>query len=239
MAPAILDRFNSRVIIILTIIFLHITIQCAYAEQNSENSLPEIFKPGNINTGKFTLEKFSIPGHGQLALQVPVNWEYTYILSADDQPPIITFYALDGEGRELFQLNLSSLWDDGYKRNITDPIQVKNFVEDIGNELLKSSREAKLTLNSFTGENGFGYFFNLSDAIVRQEGYPYLMQGAYAMDDILLVYSLFTYEKNSSIHSEILDMLSTAKQIFQKTVQNFNVLNLDKLNTISLLHEFP
>ncbi len=190
-------------IISLAIFFQAIAIQSSWADEPIRAT---------------TLEKFTIPGHGQLLLQVPVNWEFTYILATEDQPPIITFYELDSDKKEIFQMNVSSLWDDGFRRNITDHEHVRTFVESIGNKLLAASSETELMLIPIKGESGSGYYFSLSDATAKQEEYQYLTQGAYAMNDILLVFSLFTHGKDPQLHDAGLTLINTASQVLQNIV---------------------
>ena len=76
-------------------------------------------KSENQNEYRTDSESFAIPGHGELIINVPKIWNYRYKTTNDDKPPIITFYNLDKNKGEIYQVNLSILWEDGFQRNIS------------------------------------------------------------------------------------------------------------------------
>jgi hypothetical protein len=89
-----------------------------------------------------TLQRaYPVPEHGEIILNVPASWEVTYFSPGETRPPVITFYKKDKTAGELFQLNISTLWDDGFERNITRPERIRALVEDSGSTPLQSSRE--------------------------------------------------------------------------------------------------
>ena len=53
---------------------------------------------------KTLFESFVIPGHGVLTMNVPKIWNYNFTTTGIDQPPIITFYNLDKDKEEIYQL---------------------------------------------------------------------------------------------------------------------------------------
>ena len=57
---------------------------------------------------KTLFESFVIPGHGVLTMNIPKIWNYNFTTTGIDQPPIITFYNLDKDKEEIYQLNLKS-----------------------------------------------------------------------------------------------------------------------------------
>jgi hypothetical protein len=165
-----------------------------------------------------TQRNYPVPGHGELLLNVPVNWEVTYLSLAEDKPPIITFYKTDKQKRDIFQLNLSIFWDDGFKRDITKPENIKALVADVGNTILESSAESELVLNQITGTGGQGYYFKLSDKTEKAGEYKYLIQGALNVGELLLVFSLFTFEPDIQLQKMALTMLQTAMHKFQRHI---------------------
>lgn len=161
---------------------------------------------------------YPVPGHGELLLDVPSRWEVTYVSQGEDKPPLITFFNKDEAGREIFQLNISILWDDGFDRDITSPDLIHGMVEESGRELLKHSRENDLELQSIRGKSGAGYYFRLTDAAPRPGEYPFLTQGALSVGNVVIIFSLFTHERDSSEVQESLEMLRQATQRYQPHV---------------------
>lgn len=121
---------------------------------------------------------YPVPEHGEIILNVPASWEVTYFSPGESKPPVITFYIKDEKKRELFQLNISTLWDDGFEKDITSPDHIKALVEDVGLSVLESSREEELILKPLKWAQGEGYYFVLSDKAVKPGEYGHLLQGA-------------------------------------------------------------
>ena len=58
---------------------------------------------------KTLFESFVIPGHGVLTMNVPKIWNYNFTTTGIDQPPIITFYNLDKDKEEIYQIKIHFL----------------------------------------------------------------------------------------------------------------------------------
>lgn len=166
---------------------------------------------GFLFASDFTTQRnYPVPGHGELVLEVPGDWEVTYLSLAGDKPPVITFYQTDNQEKEIFQFNLSIFWDDGFKKDITSPESIKTFVTEVGEGILESSKETELVLVPITGKEGQGYYFNLTDKAEKAGEYKYLSQGALNVRELLLVFSLFTYEPDIQLRNMALQMIQTA-----------------------------
>ena len=170
-------------------------------------------------TGEAAIQRaYPVPEHGEIILNVPASWEVTYFSPGETKPPVITFYKKDKNHGELFQLNISTLWDDGFERDITKPEQIRSLVEETGINILEYSKEEELKLMPFKGTQGEGYYFVLSDKAARPGEYEYIMQGALSVGEILIVFSLFTREPDSTYQSEMLKMLRNALHKLQRHV---------------------
>ncbi len=163
---------------------------------------------------------FPIPEHGEIIFQVPLSWDYTYFSLGETRPPVITFFRKDPAGKEIFQLNVSLLWDDGFERNILRDDNVRKLVEEVGEDILQFSDETELLLEHLEGKEGQGYFFDLSDSSARPGEYRYLTQGALGVGEVLLVFSLFTNDPEGQIREIALEMITTALLKLQRHVRS-------------------
>ena len=163
-------------------------------------------------------ESFSIPGHGVLTLDVPRIWNYNFTIKGDNESPIITFYNLDKDKEEIYQLNLSVLWEDGFKRNISSPEYIQSLVEKTGKQALINSDQTNLSLKKITGQDGVGYLFNLSDSGVNTYEYQFLTQGALAVGKLLLIFSLFSNDNESILQEALLKIIMSAQHHHRKDV---------------------
>ena len=163
-------------------------------------------------------ESFTIPGHGVLTLDVPRVWNYNFTIKDSNEPPIITFYNLDKDKEEIYQLNLSVLWEDGFKRNISSPEYIQSLVEKTGKQALINSDQTNLSLKKITGQDGVGYLFNLSDSGVNTYEYQFLTQGALAVGKLLLIFSLFSNDNESILQEALLKIIMSAQHHHRKDV---------------------
>ena len=163
-------------------------------------------------------ESFTIPGHGVLTLDVPRVWNYNFTIKDSNEPPIITFYNLDKDKEEIYQLNLSVLWEDGFKRNISSPEYIQSLVEKTGKQALINSDQTNLSLKKITGQDGVGYLFNLSDSGANTGEYQFLTQGALAVGKLLLIFSLFSNDNESILQEALLKIIMSAQHHHRKDV---------------------
>ena len=163
-------------------------------------------------------ESFTIPGHGVLTLDVPRVWNYNFTIKGSNEPPIITFYNLGKDKEEIYQLNLSVLWEDGFKRNISSPEYIQSLVEKTGKQALINSDQTNLSLKKITGQDGVGYLFNLSDSGANADEYQFLTQGALAVGKLLLIFSLFSNDNESILQEALLKIIMSAQHHHRKDV---------------------
>ena len=163
-------------------------------------------------------EYFDIPGHGELVIYVPRIWNFNFTKTDDNTPPLITFYVLDNNEEEIFQLNMSVFWDDGYERKITSREYIYSLVEQTGEKTLEFSDQTELELKEITGASGIGYLYDLTDSNAKENEYEYLTQGALAVGDILLVFSLFSNDEEPLLREAVLRSLKTAEHRFRRDV---------------------
>ena len=164
--------------------------------------------------------KYPVPEHGELAIDVPVSWEVNYVSLSETKPAIITFYESNKSGGQIFQLNVSILWDDGFIRDITSPEHIRNMVEDSGEKLLQYSRESSLDLVQIDGAAGTGFYFDLTDANPLEDEFKFLTQGAIGVGEVVLIFSLFTNDRTSGHREKALAMVKSARHELQRHVYN-------------------
>ena len=161
---------------------------------------------------------FDIPGHGELILDVPRIWDYNFTITDEDTPPLLTFYNLDNNQAEIFQLNMSVLWEDGFNRTISSPQYIRSLVQQTGENTLTHSDQTELTLIEITGANGVGYLFDLTDSDANEGEYHYLTQGAIGVGNIVVVFSLFSNDKDAILREAMLNSLKSAQHRFRNDV---------------------
>ena len=119
---------------------------------------------------------------------------------------------------EIYQLNLSVLWDNGFGRDILSSKYIYSLVEETGKQALLYSDQSELILEKIIGKNGTGYWFNLSDSTAGPGEYKFLTQGALAVGKLLLIFSLFSNDNESILQQALLKIIMSAQHNYRKDV---------------------
>ena len=163
-------------------------------------------------------EIFAIPGERELEIKIPKIWNYQLKRVDEYTPPLLTFYVIDEERNEIFQLNVSMLWTDGYAINIATDEAVKKLVLDSSVDILPYSDEENVELISLQAEHAKGYYYELTDSNSAPHEFKYLLQGAAKVGDIVLIFSLFANETDSILQEATINIIKSAKIILHNKI---------------------
>ena len=73
-------------------------------------------------------------------------------------------------------------------------------------------------MEKIIGRNGEGYWFNLSDSSAGPGEYQFLTQGALAVGELLLIFSLFSNDNESILQEAALKTIMSAEHHYRKDV---------------------
>jgi hypothetical protein len=160
--------------------------------------------------GKVTAEDYPVPGHGELRLQVPEDWQVRYVYTEDgSMRPTLQVFPLEGAA---FQMTVTVYWHDGMDRDITSAESLRDRVQRAGTEALPSSTDKELDVVPIEGIDRAGFLYDLHDANALDEEYHYLTQGALVVGQLVLAFTIVTDERPSSHREDCLQLLRTARQ---------------------------
>ncbi|MCS3904277.1 hypothetical protein J2T55_002313 [Methylohalomonas lacus] len=170
-------------------------------------------------------EEYAIPKHGQLRMHVPIDWQVNFYQPEDDSFPVISFFPFEGrerfKGTEDFQLSVAVFWTENPLYDLTDPDTLRDFVADVGEQVIQQSDQQDLELEQISGNSGVGYVFDLSDESAAENEYKYLTQGALSVGNVILAFSLFSRDNHDKLRTETLEMLTTAVHMPGRRDVNF------------------
>lgn len=155
------------------------------------------------------LNRILVPDLGVLKLYCPKDWEIV-VESPKQQgyPLLVTIMSQ----KDHFLIMLSMFWyaEQGQKRNMDE---IKEQVVIRGNELLESSVETELIIYEFIGEQSRGYYFILTDKAPKADEWEFLYQGALQVDDVFLLVTFLSHERESDYVENGLNMLRYAEYL--------------------------
>ena len=162
-----------------------------------------------FSAGTKAVEKYPIPEHGTLELNVPTSWRGDIHKPQENLLPTIIFGPTKGND---FQVLITVLWDNVGKPDFNSPEKVRALVEIDAKKILPKAVETKIVLREIRGPNNTGYFFSLTDKAPNPGEYRYMTRGAIGVGNLLLNTTILHRIKESESVKEALFMLREAKQ---------------------------
>ena len=149
----------------------------------------------------------SIADRGTLVLSCPRAWSQ----QTSQSPPTIRFS--DSTGQK-FVVSITALWSSTQDTSFTSSARVRALVEDTAQNLAPQVVERSIRINEIQGIAGRGYYFSVTDKDPGPgpDEFKYLTQGALAVDDLLLTFTVLTNESDSAVVNDALQMVRSAKR---------------------------
>jgi len=155
-------------------------------------------------------QEYDVFAHGRVVMQVPGDWQTEYVTYNDLTPP--TLHVTD-ENDPTFDMSVTVYWHDGLDRTLVSAEALRTLVERVGHETLALSLQKHLKVEAIKGLRQPGFLFNLSDSQAREGEYHFVTQGAMAVGNLVLAFTLLTEQRPSAEWSACLEMLKSARQI--------------------------
>ena len=150
-----------------------------------------------------------IPGRGILVLSSPLAWSQQISQPPKDIAPTIRFSSTAGQ---KFKVVITAFWSPANDSSFNSSTKVRSLVDDTVGELKPRLVEKDIPILEFYGGSGPGYYFSVTDKTPGSNEYKYLTQGAIAVDDLLLTFTVLTNEKHSPIINRVLNILRSARR---------------------------
>lgn len=157
-------------------------------------------------------EEYPLPLGGALVMDVPVPWQAVFVRRDDETPPSIYFTPVAGNE---FELTLS-LYRPPTAGDF-DQTAVRKLVEEAGRAALGLAPEQALHVRPMPGLGRQAFVFELEDQEAADDpgAYPLLVQGAVAVRDRVIVFTLLARE-GSTVREELFRMLQSARFVLPR-----------------------
>ena len=176
---------------------------------------------------KLEQQEFDVFSHGRLTMQVPSDWQTQYVTYNDLTPPTLHVNAANDPS---FDLSVTVYWHDGLDRSLASADSLRRLVEKVGHETLALSVQKQLKVEAIKGLRQPGFLFNLSDSETREDEFHFVTQGAMAVGDLVLAFTLLTERRPSAEWTACLEMLKSARHVpAQQSVSNYQPLIVQPL----------
>lgn len=150
-----------------------------------------------------------IPGRGVLVLSVPSSWSQQIGQPPEEIAPTIRFS--NPAGRK-FEIVLTAFWSPKDDSSFNSSANVRSIVEDTLDDLRPRLDQKKIPIRELRGGSETGYFISAPVKTTAPSDFKFLTQGAVAVEDLLVTFTVLTNEKSSPTINHAFDMLRNAKR---------------------------
>jgi len=154
-------------------------------------------------------QRFAIPGHGTLLLNVPAEWRLAD--KATPNPPSVSVSARPATG-DGFDLQMTAVWLEPEKRAEMTPEAIKQRVQATSKELLNQAVEKQAELIELRGKQAQGYYFSLTDRESQNTGsdYKHIAEGTVTVGEIVLIFAFLHREPGTPAKEPALQLVREA-----------------------------
>lgn len=152
-------------------------------------------------------QRFTVPGHGSLALPVPREWRA--VGKSLDKPASVLLRIRPASG-DAFLVQVTALWLDAEKLARKTPEQLRQDVQSSAKAPLQQSIEKEVRLEELRGAQAIGYYYSLTDRAPVSGEYRYLTQGIVVAGEMLTIFTILQREAAIAERGQLLQMLANA-----------------------------
>jgi hypothetical protein len=154
-----------------------------------------------------SLQRYSVPGHGSLQLEVPRDWR---VASQSLKDPASVALHLRPASGDAFDVQVTTLWLDRAKSARKTPEQLKAEVQNGTAKLLKRAVEKEVRIEELRGAEVIGYYYSLTDRVPAPGEYKYMTQGMFVTGELLTIFTILYHGPRVPEREKVLRMFANA-----------------------------
>ena len=156
------------------------------------------------------LRRVNLSGNGALDLPAPPTWHVEATRPLAFLPPTIEFSPAEGKS---FSILITVLTRPENDTHFNDPKTVSRRVAKARDKAVESATTRHITILELKGEQLSGYYFSATDRHPEPDGWKYMTHGSAALDDLLLIFTIFSNDPEQPEVEPTLAMLRQAMRV--------------------------
>ena len=155
-------------------------------------------------------KRFPLAGRGYLQMNVPADWKEKVDQPPKALPPTLSFAPRKGKA---FIVTVTPAWK--LHPGDVDPTRenLRQRVESARDGIAPFAIETDIKLVAFDGPSGPGFHFFATDKDPRPGEYKFMTQGALAVNELTVTFTILTNEGQDNVVRSALAMLRSAAHL--------------------------
>lgn len=150
-------------------------------------------------------KEFQISQSKRLVVKIPENWNFT--ANKIESPYIANINFISNDKVVRLFLSFMSLRKD---ESISNE-KLKKFTSQSGVNQLSKSVDKVLDVKQFSNSNLVGYYYSLTDKVLKSQEYKFSTEGNIATDRFIVIFTILATDFNSQSYSTAFNMLKSIK----------------------------
>jgi len=159
-------------------------------------------EPGNV-------QRFSVPGHGSLLLNVPKEWRVAVHALQDPASAAVRFRPASGDA---FSVQVTAVWIDPGRQAKVTPESIKETVRDGAAEAVRRAVEKEAKVVELRGKETIGYYFSVTDQAPSSGTgqYKHMTQGAFLIGPLMTVFTVLHRDPGAAEKQQAIQAFANA-----------------------------
>lgn len=155
-------------------------------------------------------KRYELPGHGELVLKVPGEWNDKVARPYANLPPTIQF--VQGSG-DPFVILLTPMWKmPGASPDFATPEGMKKLVQNAITQVSPQAVEKTIEIQEMKGVNT-GYYFSVTDKAPKPGEYKYMTQGIITINELLATFTILTNDAEFRVANQALKIFGAMRHL--------------------------
>jgi len=157
-----------------------------------------------------TTHRYPLPGHGRLALDVPVHWTNELRHPDEAERPSVVFTQPSGA---RFRVVVTPMLQDIFRLEAPDAETLHQHVEAMAERAGEYATDKHPKLHELKGDSTQGYYFSVAQANPKPGGFKHMTQGIMTVDELVVQFSILTDAGRGEVVDKALAMLRGARHL--------------------------
>jgi hypothetical protein len=155
-------------------------------------------------------KRYPLPNRGYFQLKVPADWTDRLDQPPIAVPPTINFGPRQGKA---FIVSVTPAWRMRPEVHLPTKESIRERVELALQGIIPFAVEKDIKLVEFDGPSGPGFYFFATDSAPRPGEYKFMTQGALAVGELSVLFTILTNEGQDDVIRDALAMVRSAEHL--------------------------
>jgi hypothetical protein len=156
--------------------------------------------------------RVNLPGHDDLVFDLPTGWNSRIKRPRPDLPPTIFIASV---APKSYEIQITPIWPVGIAK-APSSADIRAMVQGALAQAAPQAVESELKISDLGSSGKPGYYFSATDRAPEADGFKFLTQGAIAVDELRVAFTILSKGEDNQAVGQALEMLRSVRGLRAK-----------------------